>query len=138
MDESPLSRLWRIYPTEVMGKSFLKPPVTSRKPTPIEPLKQPDALDEQELHNAQQALLAYARSAVTMENVNSYAQRVLKTQTAVRASGLAMDAGDDFVKIIALHTYSRSENRKYEIELQDNWISMHGFRFQEFVIKRKV
>lgn len=138
VDESPLSRLWRIYPTEVLGKSFLKPPVTNRKPTPIEPLKQPDPLDEQELRNAQQTLLAYARSAVTMENVNTYAQRVLKTKTAVRASGLAIDAGDDFVKIIALHTYSRSENRNYEIELQDNWISMHGFRFQEFVIKRKV
>lgn len=138
VDESPLSRLWRIYSTEVLGKSFLKPPVTSRKPTPIEPLTQPDALDEEELRNAQQALLAYARSAVTMENVNTYAQRVLKSKTAVRASGLAINAGDDFVKIIALHTYSRSDHRNYEIELQDNWISMHGFRFQEFVIKRKV
>ena len=138
VDDSPLSKLWRIYPTEVLGRSYLKPPVTSRKPTPIEPLNQPDALDEQELRNAQQALLAYARSAVTMENVNTYAQRVLKSQAAVRASSLATDAGDDFVKIIALHTYSRSDNRSYEIELQDNWISMHGFRFQEFVVKRKV
>ena len=138
VDDSPLSKLWRIYPTEILGRSYLKPPVTSRKPTPIEPIKQPDALDEQELRNAQQALLAYARSAVTMENVNTYAQRVLKSQTAVRASSLAADAGDDFVKIIALHTYSRSDNRNYEIELQDNWISMHGFRFQEFVVKRKV
>ena len=138
VDDSPLSKLWRIYPTEVLGRSYLKPPVTSRKPTPIEPLNQPDALDEQELRNAQQALLAYARSAVTMENVNTYAQRVLKSQAAVRASSLATEAGDDFVKIIALHTYSRSDSRSYEIELQDNWISMHGFRFQEFVVKRKV
>ncbi len=138
VDDSPLSKLWRIYPTEVLGKSYLKPPVISRKPTPIEPLKQPEALDEQELQNAQQALLAYARSAVTMENVNTYAQRVLKFQTAVRASSLVANAGDDFVKIIALHTYSRSDHRSYEIELQDNWISMHGLRFQEFVVKRKV
>lgn len=138
VDDSPLSKLWKIYPTEVLGQSYLKPPVTSRKPTSIEPLKQPDALDEQELRNAQQALLAYARNAVTLENVNVYAQRVLKSQMAVRASSLATHAGDDFVKIIALHTYSRSENRSYEIELQDNWISMHGFRFQEFVVKRKV
>ena len=111
VDDSPLSKLWRIYPTEVLGRSYLKPPVTSRKPTPIEPLNQPDALDEQELRNAQQALLAYARSAVTMENVNTYAQRVLKSQAAVRASSLATEAGDDFVKIIALHTYSRSDSR---------------------------
>lgn len=138
IDDSPLSRLWRIYPTEVLGKSYLKPPVTSRKPTPIEPLSQPDALDEEELRNAQQALLVYARSAVTMENVNTYAQRVLKSQTAVRASKLVTDAGDDFIKIIALHTYSRSDHRSYEIELQDSWISMYGFRFQEFVVKRKV
>lgn len=138
IDDSPLSRLWKIYPTKVLGRAYLKPPVTSRKPTPIEPLKQPDALDEQELRNAQQALLVYARSAVTMENVNRYAQRVLKDQAAVRASSLAADAGDDFVKIIALHTYSRSDSRSYEIELQDNWVSMHGFRFQEFVVKRRV
>ncbi len=138
VDNSPLSKLWRIYPTEILGRSYLKPPIISRKPTPIEPLKQPDALDEQEIRNAQQALLAYARSAVTMENVNTYAQLVLKNQTAVRASNLVKAAGDDFVKIIALHTYSRSESRCYEIELQDNWISMYGLRFQEFVIKRKV
>lgn len=138
VDNSPLSKLWRIYPTEILGRSYLKPPIISRKPTPIEPLKQSDALDEQEIRNAQQALLSYARSAVTMENVNTYAQLVLKKQTAVRASNLVKAAGDDFVKIIALHTYSRSESRCYEIELQDNWISMYGLRFQEFVIKRKV
>lgn len=137
LDDSPLSKLWRIYPTNVLGKHYLKPPVNRRKPTPIEPIKQPDALDEKELRNAQEALLAYARSAVTMENVNSYAKQILKSQTAVRASNLAIDAGDDFVKIIALHTYSRSDHRNYELELQDNWISMHGFRFQEFVVKRK-
>ncbi len=138
IDESPLSRMWHIYPVAVLGKSFLKPPVTSRKPTPIEPIGQPNAVDEEELRTAQEALLAYARSAVTMENVNVYAQKVLQTKTAVRASSLADSVGDDFVKIIALHTYSRSENRNYEIELRDQWISMHGFRFQEFVVKRKV
>lgn len=26
MDESPLSRMWRIYPAAVLGRSFLKPP----------------------------------------------------------------------------------------------------------------
>lgn len=138
IDDSPLSKLWKIYPAEILGRSYLKPPVASRKPTPIEPLTPPDALDEQELRQAQQALLSYARSAVTMENVNAYAQRVLASKAAVRASSLAADAGDDFVKIIALHTYSRSDSRSYEIELQDNWIHMHGLRFQEFVVKRKV
>lgn len=137
-DDSPLSRLWKIYPTGVLGRDYLKTPVTSRKPTPIEPIQTPDALDDQELRNAQQALLAYARSAVTLENVNAYAQKVLKSQTAVRASSLLDDAGDDFVKIIALHTYSHSDNRSYEVELQDNWIHKHGFRFQEFFVKRKV
>ena len=112
--------------------------MNSRKPTPIEPISEPDALDEQELRNAQRSLLAYARSAVTLENVNAYAQKVLDSKTAVRASILAENAGDDFVKIIALHTYSHSDSRSYEIELQDNWVRMHGFRFQEFVVKRKV
>lgn len=138
VDDSPLSRLWRIYPAEVLGRSYLKPPTASKKPTGIEPMKQPEAIDEKELHDAHQALLAYARSAVTMENVNAYAQQVLKTQTAVSASALVADAGDDFVKIIALHTYSRSDSRVYELEARDQWINLRGIRFQEFVIKRKV
>jgi hypothetical protein len=73
-----------------------------------------------------------------LENVNTYAQRILKAQPAVRASSLAASAEDDFVKIIALHTYSQSEHRSYELELRDQWISVHGVRFQEFVVKRKV
>lgn len=137
-DDSPLSRMWRIYPTEVLGKNYLFTPRTNRKPTPIEPLQQLDSEDTEELRNAQQALLTYARSAVTMENVNAYAQRALQTHDAVRASSLVADAGDDFVKIIALHTYSQSDNRNYELELLDQWISAHGFRFQEFVIQKKV
>lgn len=137
IDDSPLSQRWRIYPIQVLGKFYLKSPVVSRKATPIEPLKQSDAVDAEELRSAQAALLAYARSAVTMENVNAYAQRVLKTRSAVSASSLAANAEDDFIKVIALHTYSQSESRNYEIELRDQWIHVHGFRFQEFVVKRK-
>lgn len=138
IDDSPLSRLWRIYPAKVLRRSYLKPPMVSKKATEIEPMKQPDAIDEQELHDAHQALLAYARSAVTMENVNAYAQQILKTQAAVSASALVADAGNDLVKIIALHTYSRSDSRVYELESKEQWINLPGIRFQQFVIKRKV
>lgn len=138
MDDSPLSRMWRIYPVQILGRNYLKMPTINRKPTPIEPLYQPDLVDAEELRNAQQTLLAYARSAVTLENVNTYAQQVLKTWSAVRASSLAADREEDFIKIIALHTYSQSEQRNYELELRDQWIRVHGVRFQEFVVKRKV
>lgn len=136
-DDSPLSRRIRIYPVQMLGRAYLKTPVTNRRATPIEPLRKPDSVDAEELRRAHQALLDYARSAVTMENVNSYAHKALKTREAVQASTLLEEA-DDLLKIIALHTYSQSENRQYEIELRDRWIHAHGFRFQEFVVKRKV
>lgn len=138
IDESPLSKMWRLYPVQILGESFLKPAVTSRKPTQIEPLQQVDAVSEEELRRAQEMLLAYARSAVTLENVNAYAKSVLGSQSAARASNLAESAGENFIKVIALHTYSQSENRNYEMELRDQWISVHGIRFQEFIIKRRV
>lgn len=137
LDESPLSRMWRLYPVQILGQSFLKPPVTTRKPTRIEPLQLADAVDEAELRSAQQALLEYARRAVTLENVNAYATKALGTRSAVRASSLAAAAGDNLIKVIALHTYSQSESRSYEIELREHWVSLHGFRFQEFIVKRK-
>lgn len=138
LDTSPLSRMWRIYPAGVLGRSFLKTPSVSRSPTPIEPMQPAASIKADELRRAQALLLAYARNAVTQENVNAYAGKVLKTHEVVSASYLASTAEDDFIKLIALHTYSNSDSRNYEIELQDRWVCVHGFRFQEFLVKRKV
>lgn len=138
IDESPLSSRWKLYPAGAMGERFLKPPITIRKPTPIEPLQVVAPLTEEELQQELAALLKYARDAVTVENVNSFVDVVLQQQQAIRASTLSQDYPSDFAKIIGLHTYSQSENRDYEIELSESWVFGAGFHFKDFVLRRKV
>lgn len=137
-DDSPFSQQWKLYPVALFGERFLKPPVTSRKPTPIEPLCLQAPLEEAELLKAQQLLWDYARSAITQENVNKFAASSLAKQNAVRASTLAQQSPEEFIKVIALHTYSNSGDRNYEIEPLTNWVQYNGFKFQEFLLKKKV
>lgn len=136
-DESPLSRRWKFYPAEVLDRNFLKPAVRSRKPTPIEQVPPEPPLSEEELRRQQERLLEYVRQAITQENVNLFAQKVLEQRETVSALELAGRQDRELIKIIGLHTYSRSPDRNYEIELQNEWVSRDGFRFQQFWVRRR-
>ena len=136
-DESPLSRHWKFYPTEILGRNFLKPAVNSRKPTPIEQAPPEPPISEEELQRQQELLLEYVRQAVTLENVNRFAGQVLNHRETVSALELASTQSQEFIKIIGLHTYSQSPDRNYEISEQEEWVSCGGFRFQQFWIRRR-
>jgi hypothetical protein len=136
-DESPLSHQWKLYPVEIMGKHFLKPAVNSRKPTPIEQVPPEPPISQEELQRQQELLMEYVRQAVTQENVNRFADRVLSGCEIVSASALAGRETDDLIKIIGLHTYSQSGDRNYEITVQDEWVNCNGFRFQQFWVRKR-
>lgn len=136
-DDTPLSRHWKLYPVKLFGAAYLKMPVQNRPPTPIDTLDMPEPLGTEELLRAQQQLLAFAAAAVTQENVNVFAAKALSGQRARKASLLVGEEPADFIKIVALHTYSNSDSRNYEMELQPNWVKHGRFHFQDFLLKRR-
>ncbi|MBT9683124.1 Wadjet anti-phage system protein JetA family protein [Pseudoflavonifractor sp. MCC625] len=136
-DESPLSRHWKFYPTEILDRNFLKPAINSRTPTPIEQSPPEPPISEEELQRQQELLLEYVRQAVTLENVNRFASQVLEHRETVSALELASVQSQEFIKIIGLHTYSQSPDRNYEISEQEEWVSCGGFRFQQFWIRMR-
>lgn len=137
VDESPLSRQWRLYPAAVPGRQFLKPAVTSRRPTPIEQPPPEDPIPPEELERQQKLLMEYVRQAVTQENVNRFAQKVLRGRETVSASALVEEDGGALIKVIGLHTYSRSEDRNYELTAGDEWVRCGGVRFQQFWVRKR-
>ncbi|MEA4971518.1 MAG: DUF5716 family protein [Candidatus Pelethousia sp.] len=137
IDDSIISSSFVLTPQKAYGERFLATPTSARAPTPITPMENIFPLSEEEIRLEQEKLLAYARGAVTTENVNRFADRALQNQNAVLASTLAKDAPDEFAKIIGLHAYSLSPERTYELELKDDWVSRSGMRFQDFVVKRR-
>ena len=137
-DDGPLSSQWRLYPVRVPGRSFLKSPAQPRQMTGIAPLAVPEAFSEEELQREQQQLLRYAKAAVTQENVNQFAAQALQQRTEIKASEISIKDSSEVAKLIALHTYSQSKNRAYDLELLTNWVTCGGLKFQEFQLKKKV
>jgi len=137
VDESPLSRQWRLYPAAVAGRQFLKPAVSSRRPTPIEQVPPEEPIPPEELERQQKLLMEYVRQAVTQENVNRFAQKALLSRETVSASALVEEDGAELIKVIGLHTYSRSEDRNYELTAGEEWISRGGIRFQQFWVRKR-
>lgn len=137
LDDSPLSHQWKLYPTEILGKRFLKTAVNSRKPTPIEQAPPESPISEEELQRQQELLMEYVRQAVTQENVNRFANDILDRRETVSALELVASQNKELIKIIGLHTYSQSHDRNYEITMEDEWVTCNGFRFQQFWIRRR-
>ena len=89
------------------------------------------------MQRQQELLMESVRQAVTQENVNRFADRVLSGCETVSASALAGRETDDLIKIIGLHTYSQSGDRNYEITVQDEWVNCNGCRFQQFGVRKR-
>lgn len=136
-DDTIVSQCFKLCPQNGVGRQFLCSPVSSKRPTPIEPLLEQTPLSREEIEGQQELLLLYARSAVTTENVNRFAVKALQKRQAVTASVLAAETPEEFVKIIGLHTYSSSTDRNYEIKLKPEWVVRNGVRFQDFILQRR-
>ncbi len=141
-DDGPVAKQLRLWPVEVFGEDMLYTPAAARSPYTAPPLTGEDKLDEDALRQEQELLLAYARLAVTEENVDELARKAFTGCTAenpaVRASALAGEAGADIARIIGLHTYSATEGRCYELHPTGEWVESGGFRFEDFVITPKM
>lgn len=138
-EDEILASLFQMYPQGYFDTKSLKPPVQSRRPTPIEELPELEEVDVQTIAAHQAQLLQYARNAVTAENVNRFAHTVLRGRQAVTAWELTEQhqKTEDIVKIIGLHTYSASTERTFDVVMKPNFVECHGLRFQDFTVTKR-
>ena len=138
-DDEILAALFQMYPQGYFDANSLKPPVQPRKPTPVEELPELEEADMQTIAAHQERLLQYARNAVTAENVNRFANAVLKSRQAVTAQELVEQHQkmEDIVKIVGLHTYSASAERTFDVAMKPDFVECHGLRFQDFTVMKR-
>ena len=117
----------------------LKAPVQPKQGRIIEQMEPLPELPIDVIVQGQEQLMHYIRSAVTAENVNHFAQKVLQKQEETSAHALAEQYGtsEELVLMIGLHTYSQSSDRVYEIEMQPRILVCGGLRFQDFTVRRR-
>lgn len=137
--DEKISSIFQIFPQGYFDAFALKPPVLPRKPTLISELSKLEELNPELIAKRQEQLLRYVRNAVTAENVNRFAQSILKSHQITTAQALVEQyrATDDLVKIIGLHTYSSSTERIFEVTMKPNFVICNGLRFQDFTVRKR-
>lgn len=138
VDESLASKAFQIYGQNYFGVGSLATPNKKRKTTPIQLMSEIEELDLEMVEVEKQKLLNYAKSALTSANVNTFANKLLKENRAISAGSIFIKDQSVIVKIIGLYTFSKAEDRVFEIILKDTYVEHTGIRFKDFTIEKRL
>lgn len=76
------------------------------------------------------------KNVLSPGHINQYVQEVLGDNDCVRASELPLDEGDTFIRMIYIRLYGSRKFMGYVVE-PGEMIEKDGFRFRDFVIRRR-
>ena len=131
-----LDGLIRLYGNSVMDSNSLYSPVEGRKEFVPQELteQEPDLLLRQE---KMRRLTEKMQNILSPAKIGTYVEEQLGTHQELRAGQLPLNNEEDFIKIIYIRLYGQRKNMNYKIESLEE-IQRKGYRFKDFVIRRKV
>lgn len=130
-----LDELVRIYSSSVIDENSLYSPTEGRKeffPQELVP-EEPDLVERQEKIRR---LTEKMQNVLSPVKIGMYVQRQLGERKQMRAAQLPLNSEEDFIRIIYIRLYGQRKNMKYKVESLEE-IQMGGYRFRDFVIRRK-
>ena len=136
-DDSAVRDVFQVFGQSYFDFSSLAAPVKRRKPTPITEMEDAEELDPEFIDAQNRVLMEYARNALTSDNVNRYAEEILKGRPNATAALVMKQDPSAIIKVIGLYTYSTSPERAYNVRLRNSYVTVGGVRFRDFVIERK-
>ena len=136
-DDTVVRDVFQVFGQSYFDFSSLAAPVKRRKPTPITEMEDAEELDPEFIGAQNRVLMEYARNALTSDNVNRYAEEILKGRPNATAALVMKQDPSAIIKVIGLYTYSTSPERTYNVRLRNSYVTVGGVRFRDFVIERK-
>lgn len=137
IDDTVANSMYQIYGQNFYSYESLYKPSKRKKATDIEVMEIVDELDIEVIEEAQRKLLEYARSALTSENVNSFAKELLNDKKVVAAGNLVKNNNENIVKLIGIYTYSQSQERIFDIVMKGTYVIHNGIKFKDFIIEER-
>ena len=131
-----LDELIRIYSSSVIDSNSLYSPTEGRREFVSQELveEEPDLLKRQEkirrIAEKMQCVLSPAK-------IDAYVDFQMGEKSQLRAAQLPLDTEEDFIKIIYIRLYGQRKNMNYKVESLEE-IRVGGYRFRDFVIRRKI
>ncbi|MCD8325479.1 MAG: DUF5716 family protein [Lachnospiraceae bacterium] len=130
-----MDRLIRIFSWEYLDMNSLYAPVEGKKefvPEPVE-ARIPDRQKREEKRRQMQEKL---QKVLSPQKIDEYVMQMLAGRRQMKASDLPLDEGDTFIRMIYIRLYGQRNTMSYELE-PGNEVIKDGFRFRDFLIKRR-
>jgi hypothetical protein len=130
-----LDDLLRIYSSSILDSNSLYSPIEGRKEFLSQELEEaePDLLQRQEKIRR---LTEKMQNILSPTRIESYVMAQLGEKSQLRAGELPLESDEDFIKIIYIRLYGQRKKMGYQLEGLEE-VQIGGYRFKDFVIRRK-
>ena len=130
-----LDDLVRIYSSSVIDSNSLYSPTEGRKEFVSQEVLQeePDLLKRQEKIRR---ITEKMQNVLSPTKIEMYVDHQLGEKKQLRAAQFPLSTDADFIKIIYIRLYGQRKNMNYRVESLED-VQVGGYRFRDFVIRRK-
>lgn len=131
-----LDELVRIYSSSVIDDNSLYSPTEGRREFVPQELVQEES-DPVERQEKIRRITEKMQNVLSPAKIGMYVDRQLGEKMQMRAAQLPLNSEEDFIRIIYIRLYGQRKNMKYKVESLEE-IQAGGYRFKDFVIRRKL
>lgn len=133
-----ICRLFNLFPQGFLSGESLKTVAISRKITDVEDIFEPLDLTEEERELRRMAISEKNKNRFSKKNIEGYVATLLADKDQVSASEITVETKRDLIRVIFISLYGHSTKSDYIIIPKEETVAFQGFRFRDFVIKRRV
>ncbi|HEY5585273.1 MAG TPA: Wadjet anti-phage system protein JetA family protein [Ruminiclostridium sp.] len=135
VDES-LFEVFHIFPQGFIDSDSLYVVPISKKMSLPQDLSSTMGISTEERELRKLALQEKNRNRFSCKNINTYVEELLKNKKVLLASTLPLGTKRDLIKIVFISLYGKDNKSIYKTTKTNEFISVHDFRFCDFVIER--
>lgn len=133
-----ICRIFNIFTHGFLSEESFKAIPISRKITDVEDVFEPLELSAEEREKHKIAISEKNKNRFSKKNIEQYVKVLLSEKVTILASSLPVETKRDMIRIIFIALYGHSATAVYTIRPMDRVICLHGFRFCDFEIRKRV
>lgn len=131
------SDMIKIYSTSFIDEKSLRTPVEDKKEFKPEPLKH-KVIDRQKRKNDTKAFKDKIKAELSQNKINEYVLSNLKGKNEMLASELPFNSINEYIYMIYVRLFAGKKESNYYVEPLNQEVSINNFRFNNFIIKRRM
>lgn len=129
--------LFNIFPQGFLSGESLKSVAISRKITDVEEVFQSINMTEEEREMRRIAISEKNKNRFSKKNIERFVATLLADKECILASDIPVETKRDLIRIIFISLYGHLTKSEYIVKPKEEFISLQGFRFRDFIIARR-